>query len=109
MEIEYKDKNLKELCTAWSVAIRKLGNDCAKKLFARIADLEAVSHVKELLAGRPHPLKGDRDGQFSLSLSNGLRLVFEPNHDPIPVLENGGIDWANVTNITIIFIGDYHD
>jgi proteic killer suppression protein len=58
---------------------------------------------------RPHPLKGDRDGQFALDLVHPQRLLFEPANETIPRLEDGGIDWSQVTQICIIWIGDYHD
>jgi len=35
--------------------------------------------------------------------------VFKPNHVPVPLNKHGKIDWAEITAITIIYIGDYHD
>lgn len=87
----------------------KLGSDCARKLRARMSDLEAVSRVSELVAGKPHPLKYDRAGQFSLELSGGFRVTFSPDHEPCPTNDDGSIDWVRVTSICIEFIGDYHD
>lgn len=51
----------------------------------------------------------DRLGQFSLDLAGGKRLVFKPDHEPIPVDVHGNIEWAEVTSVSIVFIGDYHD
>jgi proteic killer suppression protein len=65
--------------------------------------------VRELVAGRPHPLKGDRAGQLALDLAGGKRLVFEPIEDPIPQHQDGNIDWSKVTQVCIVFVGDYHD
>ena len=109
MEISFKDKKLKQLCEQESIALGKFGKNMARKLKARLADLMVVANVTELQAGRPHPLKGDRDGQFALDLVHPLRLVFKPAHDTIPRLEDGGIDWSQVTQVCIIWIGDYHD
>lgn len=109
MEIDFKDKKIKELCENKSKAEKKLGPDCAKKLRTRLSDLESASNVNDLISGRPHPLKGDRDGEFAVDLCGGFRLVFSPAHDPCPTLPSGGIDWAKVTIIRIDFIGDYHD
>jgi hypothetical protein len=33
--------------------------------------------------GRPHPLNGNREGQFAIDLAGAVRLVFEAL-DPIP-------------------------
>jgi proteic killer suppression protein len=109
MDIAFKDEKLRKLCENSQWALRHLGADCARKLRTRLSDLEAAEHVRELVAGRPHPLEGDRDGQFALDLAKGSRLVFEPNHDPCPCLETEAIDWSRVTRIRIVFIGDYHD
>ena len=53
-------------------------------------------------------LKGDRKGTFAVLLQNPLRLIFEPDHEPVPVKEDGGIDLTAVTAITILEITDYH-
>jgi proteic killer suppression protein len=109
MEINFKDKKLKDLCEQQSLAQRKLGTKMAQKLKVRLADLMAASSVSELVAGRPHPLTGDLAGLFALDLVQPQRLVFEPNHEPIPRTEDGGIDWSQVTRINILWIGDYHE
>lgn len=109
MEINIPDDNLRALCEQQRLSVKKLGKPCARKLRSRLADLVAAAHVWELVAGHPHPLAGDRPGQFALDLHGGVRLVFEPDHKPVPAFPDGGIDWAQVTRITIIFIGDYHD
>ena len=109
MEIRFRDKKIRELCEKRAVANKKLGTDCARKLFTRMSELESACRVTELAAGRPHPLKGDRRGQFSLDLSGGWRLVFAPEQHPAPTNVDGSTDWSQVTIVCIEFIGDYHD
>jgi proteic killer suppression protein len=109
MDIDFKDKKLRELCEQRGLAERKLGAPCARKLLSRLGDLQAARCVTELPAGRPHPLRGDRAGQFALDLEGGRRLVFEPDHNPVPAKDDGGIDWGRVTRVRIVFVGDYHD
>ena len=84
MEIDIPDDDIRALCEQQRLAVRRLGAACARKLRSRLADLQAAAHVHELVAGRPHPLRGDRKGQFALDLHGGVRLVFEPNHNPVP-------------------------
>lgn len=84
MEITFGDRKLQKLCEQQDLAERKLGAKCAKKLRTRLADLVAASCVTELVAGRPHPLKGDRAGEFAPTLEGAKRLVFKPDNDPIP-------------------------
>ncbi|MHC5938564.1 type II toxin-antitoxin system RelE/ParE family toxin [Nostoc sp.] len=109
MEITFANGKLQNLCEQKDAAKKKLGANCAQKLRTRLADLAALSCVKELSAGHPHPLKGDRAGEFAVNLEGGKRLVFKPDNDPIPLTEDGNIDWSKVTAVCIVFIGDYHD
>lgn len=89
--------------------MKELGADSAKKLKIRLSALEAAQTVTCITAGRPHPLTGDRSGQFALDLAGGWRLVFSPAHDPCPMRESGGINWSEVTIVCIEYIEDYHD
>lgn len=109
MEIRFRNARLRALCEQQARAKRRLGSDSARKLRARLSDLEAAACVTELQAGRPHPLTGDRRGQFALGLAGGHRLVFSAVRDSNPLHEDRDIDWSRVTAICIEFIGDYHD
>ena len=109
MKILFANKKIRELCEQQRVAERKLGAPSARRLRIRLSEIEASSRVTDLVAGNPHPLKGDRYGQFALDLSGGWRLVFSPANDPCPTKDDGGINWAQVTIVSIEFIGDYHD
>jgi proteic killer suppression protein len=62
----------------------------------------------EGVPGQCHQLTGDRRGEFALSLVGSHRLVFVPDHDPVPTLNNSGIDRAEVTKILITEVVDYH-
>ncbi len=109
MHILIEGQANRALCECPATADRKLGRKCAKSLRKRLADLAAAQSVVELVAGHPHPLRGDRRGQFALKLEGGRRLVFRPTEDPPPLKADDTIDWSRVGSITIIFIGDYHD
>ena len=74
-----------------------------------MADISAAKRVTELITGHPHPLKGDRLGQFSLDLAGGWRLVFASANDPIPRREDASVNWSAVTIVCIDYIGDYQD
>lgn len=109
MKVNFKDKKIRELCEKQAVAEKKLGAACSRKLRNRLSDLEAVDRVADLVAGNPHPLKGNRAGQFALDLAGGWRLVLAPDHNPCPTRPDGGVDWFQVTIVCIEYIGDYHD
>ncbi len=109
MEITFDNQKLQNLCEQPVLAQRKLGISCSKKLQSRLADLMVARIVRELITGDPHPLKGNRLGEFSVKLEEGNRLVFKSGNDPIPLNPDESIDWSSVTRICIVFIGDYHD
>jgi len=89
--------------------VRKHGAPAARRLRARLEDLASARNVMELPAGRPHELHGNHAGRYAVTLGGGLRLVFAPTTNPPPESVHGGIDWAAVDDITIVYIGDYHD
>jgi len=109
VEIFFLTNDIKKLCEQRRMMDRKLGAVCARKLRARLADLQAAINLSEIHTGKPHPLKGDREGQFAISLHGGCRLVFESADEPVPLKEDGSVAWHEVVKINIVFIGDYHD
>ncbi len=108
MNISFKDAKLEALCNTERLQQQALGA-AARRLRTRLAELAAAERVTDLVNGRPHPLRGDRLGQFSVSLDSARRLVFVPTHDPAPLGADGTIAWDRVSSIRIVFIGDYHD
>lgn len=58
---------------------------------------------------RCHELSGNKKGQLSIDLNGPHRLVFKPDHAPIPKREEGGLDWSMVTAIKILGVENTHD
>lgn len=68
-------------------------------------------HPPKSPPARCHELTQGKAGkakQLSVDLDHSYQLIFIPNHDPIPLLSSGGLDWSHVTAITIIDIQDTH-
>ncbi len=57
---------------------------------------------------RRHQLTGGQKGQFAIDLVQPYRLIFKPDHEPVPRKDDGGIDLNQVTAIKIIDVKDYH-
>jgi len=93
---------------------KKLARACgdrAKPLRLRLAVLAEAKCLADVPTGTPdhcHALKHDRKGQFSVTLRGNWRLVFRPNHNPLPLLKEGGLDLSAVTSIEMIEVVDYH-
>jgi proteic killer suppression protein len=106
MTVRFDTDKIRRTVLEHRQAVKELGAESAKKLQNRYSDLLAAKNVADLVFGRPHPLAGDRKGQFALDLSGGWRLVFAPV-DP-PFRPDCEINWARVSEVTIVYIGDYH-
>ena len=111
MQIHYKTNKLKRQCEEERLGIRAWGAQVAEKVRQRIAELRAavcLLQISRLPPPRCHELNANREGQLSVDVSQNQRLIFEPNHDPIPALPAGGLDWSSVTEIIIMEVTDYH-
>lgn len=75
---------------------------------AVLASARNLSQVPTTPPDRCHMLRGDRMGQYAVDLVHPYRLIFEPNHDSVPRLPDGGVNLEEVTSITIIEVSDYH-
>lgn len=89
------------------------GSIRTKKLKIALTQLRAAPHLGIFAPPmspphRCHELTGNRKGQLTVDLDHPYRLVFTPNHDPLPVRPEGGLDWNKVTSIEIIEIEDTH-
>ncbi|MCF7673842.1 MAG: type II toxin-antitoxin system RelE/ParE family toxin [Akkermansiaceae bacterium] len=111
MDVSFHTKKLEKLANSGKEQQRQLGNNAAKKFKRRLDDLRAARNLAEmsLLPGRLHPLIGDRSGEFSLDLEHPNRLLMVPAHDPVPLKEDGGVDWDAVTAVEITEITDTHE
>jgi len=111
MQISYKNNKLEKSVASLSV-IKKIYGTRAKLVNQRKNELAAapsLETMKAIPAARCHELTGDFKGKLAVDISGNHRIIFEPNHNPIPVKNDGGLDWPLVTRITIIAIGeDYH-
>ena len=74
--------------------------------FAIADNLRVMRFVPQ---ARCHELKKDRAGQLSVDLDHPYRLIVVPANDPVPRLEDGGLDWAGVTAIMVLGVEDTHE
>ena len=111
MIIVYKTNHLEALCTDERIAVRKLGARCAKQLWIRVDQLvrSPTLETMRLVGGDCHELKGNLAGCLAVRIHRGVRLVFQPHHDPVPVKSDGGLDWGAVTCVCVTSVEDYHD
>jgi len=110
MQIRFRSKRLgKALSDPKEMA--KAYGDRAKPIRRRLDVLgqaACLSDVPTEPPDRRHQLGGNRHGQLSVTIKDNWRIVFVPDHDPLPCLPDGGLDTGQVTAVEIIEIVDYH-
>lgn len=87
------------------------GDRMAQVIMIRLTTLkiaETLEQVPTTPPDRRHQLRGDRNEQYAVDLVHPYRLIFQPDHNPIPRKEDGGIDLQQVRAITIIEVVNYH-
>ena len=111
MEITFRQRRLQKIFNSSKDLERNYGQRVARVIRNRLAVLGNAKNLSLVPSNKPerlHQLTSNRRGQFAVDLVHPLRLVFEPNHDPVPEAREGGIDREMVTAITIIEVVDYH-
>jgi len=101
---------LEKDCSHDRQGVVRWGPENWPRLKRRLASLAGAPTLQDMdgVPGNCHQLRADRAGQFAVDLWGSYRLVFEPDHDPLPELPDGGIDRARVTKIVIKEVVDYH-
>ena len=110
MEISFATSKLAKLCNSEKKLRGEYGPRMAGLIQQRLMDLAAAETLKSMkdVPGRCHQLTANLDGLFAVDLVHPDRLVFAPDHDPVPQLSAGGVDRSKVTKIEIAGIGNYH-
>ena len=111
VDIAFRTRRLERTFNSQRELDRTYGNRMARAIMMRLAVLKNAHTLSLVPASRPdrlHQLTGNRRGQFAVDLAHLFRLIFVPNHYPIPLRDDGGIDRDRVTAITITEVVDYH-
>jgi proteic killer suppression protein len=111
MEVSFDNQRLQRLCNKEAKLRGKYGPRMAALVQQRLVELrdaENLDTLRPLPALRCHELTGNLAGLIAVRLVEPDRLVFRPDHDPLPMGEGGGLDGSRVTRIVVAGIGDYH-
>ena len=110
MDVSFATEKLARIMNSDSKLSQTYGADMAKQIRKRLDDLDAAATLEDMrsLPGRCEELTGDRSGELSVRLTANYRLIFQTNHDPMPVKADGGLDWTQVTAVEVTEVIDYH-
>jgi len=114
LDITFKTTKLKKVFNEWKQLKKAHGELRAKKISLRLAEFKAALSLNDLGPpykgpGRCHELTGVRKGQLSVDLDHPYRLIFKPDHNPVPINPDGGLDWKQITAVLIIGVEDTHE
>ena len=85
MDISYSNDDIRRLVCSENLLKKDFNVQVAKKVVRYVAMLKSAQSLSDLSRqGRVHKLNHDLKDMFSLSVGGGVRLIFEPDHDPIP-------------------------
>ncbi len=79
MNIRFHTRTLQRQYENSSAAFKAFGRDVGRRYIQRVNIIKSVQNIDELIqvrALRCHPLKGKRQGQWSLKLTGFYRLIF---------------------------------
>lgn len=111
MKINFTSRKLQKVCNSEKELRARFGKPLAERLQQRLAELKAaetLEDIRRLPSARCHELSQDRKGQLAVDVVHPKRLIFEPDHNPVPRKPDGGLDWSQITRIRVIEIIDYH-
>jgi proteic killer suppression protein len=111
VEVRAKSRKLQKTCSQAREMERAYGKDTARRLRQRLAELAAadtLSDLSHLPPARCHALTGNLKDHFSVDLVHPYRLLFVPDHNPIPRDAQGGVDRSAVTAVVVVRIEDTH-
>ncbi|MDY0214734.1 MAG: hypothetical protein RBS24_04345 [Bacilli bacterium] len=108
MEIEFDNLKVSKLFSNLSLMEREKGKEITRKIKLRCDQIHAAETFDIYLKNAPgkcHPLKGNRKGQFGVSIDRNKRLVI------MPIVENGDMSEQSLKKCKKIIIKgviDYH-
>jgi len=114
MDIDFKTKKLKKSFNEGRQLEAEHGAKRAKKLRIRMGELRAAASLMDFWPPKSPPdrcheiSEGKKGCELSVDLDHPYRLIFTPDHDPLPCKEDGGLDWSLVTAIKILRVEDTH-
>lgn len=110
MEVSFGSNKLKKQMSSASEIKRAFGV-FAKKIQQRLDEMLTspnLAVLRKIPAANCHPLKGNLQGEWAVDISGNYRIIFEPDQDPLPRMENGEIEIIKITDIKILRTTDYH-
>lgn len=107
MQFEYQDEKVRKIICDAKVLQRKVGLEMGRKIKQRMNQLEAAENFNQYLTkialGKPHPLDGNLDKCFGISITANYRIVVEPLETKLDIESLKNCKILNIKGVL-----DYH-
>ena len=107
MQFEYQDEKVRKIICDTKVLQRKVGLEMGRKIKQRLNQLEAAENFNQYLTkialGKPHPLDGNLDKCFGISITANYRIVVEPLETKLDIESLKNCKILNIKGVL-----DYH-
>lgn len=111
MLLHFRTTKLEKEFSSEKELSRAYGAEQGRVLMRRVSELRAARRLADLRLLpqlRAHELTGDRKGQISITVRHPHRLILLVAHEPVPRKTDGGLDWDDVTEVTLTEVVNYH-
>jgi proteic killer suppression protein len=89
VQVTFRNRKLEKCYVKHKHAIRAWGDTVGRKYVERINLIQVAADLEELRklpALKCHPLRGDREGQYAISLTGFYRLIFTMHGEHLEVV-----------------------
>lgn len=106
LEISFTDHHLQRECESEPALRRAYGDDCARRIRARLADLDAAANLHEFrsLPGGCRELDGADRGKLVLKLAAGKQLVLTVAGAEHDAGIEASLEWQTIEAVQILAI-----
>jgi len=105
LHLSFENIEIRSICEDESKGVIAYGPAVIEKLKNRLTDMLAARTVSEIPSiGNPRETMGNPYTHYIIDLCDGFYIIFSANHVTVPLLENGNVNWAEVSRIKILQI-----
>lgn len=98
--VSFAAKELRILCEDPQVAVAELGDDVARLLRTRLADLRSADGLFDLPTGNPRV----EDGHYLLDLGRTATMRWVPSGRSARSTDSSVLDWESVNRVKLVGI-----
>ncbi len=106
LEIAFKNKQLRDLCSDQELCIDKWSKDFAMELMTTLADIRASESIYDIPTRQPDIMDTKSGSKCLVRFSKGFTMLFTANHVDNPINDQHKVEWKEVYRIKITDINE---